>query len=438
MAKILKFNFAESDIVDIYIRVKKKDIEDFKPGTIAITEFDETEGVFALVGITVGDENSAVQSYLFLKDMWTEQTASEWVFQSEKVGEPLNKKIIDGLLGIQGDLNAQFNKTDTKEKDYSDLMSIDGVEIFATGTHNGDKYTIADLKDIEQNFVKLKNTLQPYVKLGHNNEQELLQKDGLPAAGWLKHVYVKGEKLLADIIDMPKTIYELVKNRAYKRISSELYWNFKDSAGSIHKRALKAISLLGGDTPAVGSLSDIQALYSREIPKKQDAEIRVYQHELQENEAMNKEIELQEKLHAQNTELEALKAKNSELEKEYSSEQEAKQDVEKKYSVLQDDITKKEIASKVDKLIEDGKVLPAQKDHAIAMYAQQSELKKYSDTSEDVVDKFFEASTKAVDTKELTTNVEQKSGDEATSTKIKEASTYSDARQAYSEDKGAN
>jgi monomeric isocitrate dehydrogenase len=71
---------------------------------------------------------------------------------------------------------------------------------------------------------------------------------------WMKEL--KGvESIMADIKDMPKTIYELVKNKAYKRISSEIYWNLKDASGQVYKRALKAIALLGGDTPAVGSLA---------------------------------------------------------------------------------------------------------------------------------------------------------------------------------------
>ena len=71
--------------------------------------------------------------------------------------------------------------------------NISGVEIFSCGEWNGDEYTIDDLNSIVSTFEETKVGVRPYLKLGHDEEQKLLQEDGLPAAGWVDRIYVKGE-----------------------------------------------------------------------------------------------------------------------------------------------------------------------------------------------------------------------------------------------------
>ena len=82
--------------------------------------------------------------------------------------------------------------------------SINGVEIFSTGIWNNNTITLEILEDIVSAFKATSKTLRPFLKIGHNEEQEFLQKDGLPAAGWINNLYIKGNKLLADFIDIPK------------------------------------------------------------------------------------------------------------------------------------------------------------------------------------------------------------------------------------------
>jgi hypothetical protein len=144
-----------------------------------------------------------------------------------------------------------------------ELKSIEGIEIFGVGDWNGDTYTTDDLDKIVTAFSKTKNALKPFVKLGHSENQELLKADELPAAGWISNVYRVGSKILADIVDMPSKIYELVKRKAYNRISSELFVNIPIE-GETYPLALKGIALLGGETPAVNNLADIVSLYGNE------------------------------------------------------------------------------------------------------------------------------------------------------------------------------
>ena len=324
-------------------------------------------------------------------------------------------------------------------KDYADLKSLNGVEIFATGKWNGDTYTQEDLQEMVNSFIPLKQTLQPFVKLGHNEKQSLLAKDGLPAAGWIENIYIQGNKLMADIVDMPATIYELVKNKAYKRISSEIYWNLKDATGTVFKRALKAIALLGGDTPAVGSLADVQALYAKKQVSDLDGEIK-----FAEIEYFKKEDTMElEKLQAQVTELTSkLEAKGkefSELEKAHETLEKAKADADAKVSEFEFSILKNEVEKKVTDLISRKKMLPAQKQFAIDTLMTQVDVKTYSENKEGMLDdnslvKMFEEGADVVDTEEVTGDeqpADEKAKEEEKAKEVKEATSYEEAKKVY-------
>lgn len=138
--------------------------------------------------------------------------------------------------------------------------NIQGVEIFSVGKWNGDEYTEAHLAEMVESFNKTNSTLKPPLKLGHSDKQGLLQKDGYPAAGWVTNLYVQGSKLLADFSDIPDKIYNLIKTKAYRKVSSEIFWNI-DYNGTKYGRMLAGVALLGAELPAVNNLSDMLALY---------------------------------------------------------------------------------------------------------------------------------------------------------------------------------
>lgn len=146
-----------------------------------------------------------------------------------------------------------------------DLYSINGVEIFSVGKWNGDDYTEKDLQDMVEAFNDTKVGARPFIKLGHDKNQKLLQEDGLPAAGWIDKIYVQGQKLVADFVDIPSKVYDLIKKRAYRKVSSEIFWNISIGERK-YRRLLGAVALLGADTPGVMNLSDILGLYN--IDKK--------------------------------------------------------------------------------------------------------------------------------------------------------------------------
>lgn len=144
-----------------------------------------------------------------------------------------------------------------------DLATVDikGVEILQTGTHNGRTFTTRDLDLMVQSFNALKGKLDPPLKLGHDDDQRLLQEDGYPAAGWIDAVKRVGGKLIANLAAVPQAIADLIEAQAYRKRSVEVYfdWQFE---GRSYPIVLKGLALLGGDIPAVKTLDDIRSLYT--------------------------------------------------------------------------------------------------------------------------------------------------------------------------------
>ena len=132
------------------------------------------------------------------------------------------------------------------KKDHAYSNSIEGVELFATGTHNGDKYTEEDLDAIVEAFGKL--DFKPPLKAGHGKDVP-----GMPALGWVANLRRVGSKLIADFSHMPDVVYQAIKDRRYNTVSAEIYWNLK-RGGDAFRRALKAVALLGAEIPAVAGL----------------------------------------------------------------------------------------------------------------------------------------------------------------------------------------
>jgi len=141
------------------------------------------------------------------------------------------------------------------------MPRINNVEIFASGVWNGHTITDADLDNMVDAFNKTSAKVRPHLKLGHDKEQKLIQNDGLPAAGWIANLRKEGSKLVADFIDMPKKIKELVDAKAYRKVSAEVFSNIT-ILGQVFPKMLGAVALLGANTPGVMNLDDILAWYS--------------------------------------------------------------------------------------------------------------------------------------------------------------------------------
>jgi len=124
------------------------------------------------------------------------------------------ERVIDNAIKMCDEIKMNKQNFSFETKD------ISGVEIFASGTWNGDTFTIEDVDKIINAIDATKDKIKPYLKLVHDGKQKLLQKDGYPAAGYIEKLYRVGNKLVADFVKVPKIIYDLLKTGGYRRVSS--------------------------------------------------------------------------------------------------------------------------------------------------------------------------------------------------------------------------
>jgi len=224
---------------------------------------------------------------------------------------------------------------------------IADVEIFQAGEWNGQKFTDSDLQEIVEAYNGAGDLLKPYLKLGHDDKQTLLQRDGLPSAGWITGLRKAGDKILASFVDVPSKVAELIKRGGYKRVSSEIYLNYKDALGNVWPKALKAVALLGGDTPAVTTLNDLLAMYA---DKK---EVETIRFEMEAKSIKEEEMEIEEK-----------KEEEQEV-----KEEEAREEVKEEESAFAEE--KKVLEAEIEKLKADALLYTEAKSKLDAIVAEQ-------------------------------------------------------------------
>jgi hypothetical protein len=139
------------------------------------------------------------------------------------------------------------------------------VEVFAAGTHRGRVYSESDLDELVANFDKFGPTglklITPPTVLGHEEDQEFLERSDLPAAGVVSRLWREGPKLYADFADVPEPVAGLINARAYRKVSIEHYDRERPfDAGDGRKFSdliLRRVALLGAEVPQVKALADL-------------------------------------------------------------------------------------------------------------------------------------------------------------------------------------
>lgn len=150
--------------------------------------------------------------------------------------------------------------------------NLDGVEILAAGVRihgggsppEGDLYTADDLAKIAEANRELAGELRPPGKIGHAKTQRMLGDE--PAAGWLENIRVSedGQRLLADVKAVPRTVARLIRAGAYRTRSVEMGPVRGQENGKTYGMAIKGLAWLGATMPAVRTLDDVVKLYADE------------------------------------------------------------------------------------------------------------------------------------------------------------------------------
>jgi hypothetical protein len=244
-----------------------------------------------------------------------------------------------------------------------------GVEVFRPGKWNGDKYTISDLDEIISSFDK--GLFNVPVKLGHSEEP------GEPAYGWVESLRRVGDRLVADLSDLPDTIYQAIVDRRFDAVSSEIFLNLERDGEKL-PLALKAVALLGAEIPAVAGLKPLRDSL-RGFSEAELADVRTYSFNNEEPDMAETKKEVEETNDEAMVELKAFAdaqaAKVLELETKLAEKDGGSVLEIKKLTAEIADLRKESAAAKakavaveIDAKVEAIK-LPSLRDHARALYS---------------------------------------------------------------------
>ena len=295
-------------------------------------------------------------------------------------------------------------------------QDIEAVEIFATGKHFGSRVTnitLDDLQEMVNSFNELTTSIEgfrPVLKLGHEEAQAFFgQNKGLPNLGFIDKIWVEGQKILANFTNVPDALVDLIKMRRFNSVSIEMFPKTVFN-GREFKNVLVAVALLGAELPAVKGLKELAATLFTEMPDDPDFEGDKI--ELKETEDMTVVTYTQEQhdaLVAQavaaatatvKTEFEGVVAT---LTTKVETAETAKGTAETALREFEDATRKANAATMVDKAIEDGKLLPKQKDSALAFALSLSGTIKFGDTEKsaaEVFESFLSEMPKKIDLSE--------------------------------------
>jgi hypothetical protein len=139
---------------------------------------------------------------------------------------------------------------------------LPGVNLFASGIYRGQPWPPARVRGIAENIRKNKTLLVPPAVLGHEEDQEWLERTDLPAAGWVDPDSVQcipdpdypGQVLLTgDVVNVPPEVASLIRDGSYANCSGEFYELMNDFAES-QGFTMRRLGLLGGEVPQVKRL----------------------------------------------------------------------------------------------------------------------------------------------------------------------------------------
>ena len=291
------------------------------------------------------------------------------------------------------------------------MASISNLEIFGAGTHNAStgKVTIteADLDAMVSAFNELPRTIvKPHLKLGHTDAQKWFgQKDGIPSLGWIEKVWRVGTKLLANIADVPSALIDLIRQGRYHNVSAEVYQDI-DVDGKKYPAVLSAVSLLGVEMPAVKDLAGLASSlfttgqihqFSAKEPVELTMETFMFTQEQVDSliAAAVAKVTGEVKVEFE-AKIEDLTAKVEVLEK-------AKNASEMELETVKAAAAQSEAIALVDAAIKEGKLLPKQRDFAVAALGAKDTKIKFGKDEKSMslmFKEFMDSMGKVIDTSE--------------------------------------
>ena len=160
--------------------------------------------------------------------------------------------------------------------------SLNAVPLFKVGKWKGMSFSMDDILQMRDNTQALLNggMIKAPATPGHVTNQFNVDTG---AIGWLSRVFIVGDQLFGDFVDIDKNYYNAILKRKYDQVSIELDTNFvHPTTQKPIGKLIKAVAFEGGEIPAVKGNGGI--IYHSE--KNDDVKIIFKEQNLQEANSM--------------------------------------------------------------------------------------------------------------------------------------------------------
>ena len=279
-------------------------------------------------------------------------------------------------------------------------------EVFKAGVYPQGKFTKKEIAEIAKNYDP--KFCEAPITIDH-------QQSG-PAYGWVDTVKADGEKLKVAFKDIPQEFEQAVNDGKYKKVSVELYRNLEGKGAY-----LKAVSFLGAATPQVKGLEQIKFMEAEadtyEFEEEKPEETATFSQE--EIDDLKKQVEDLESQLAKFKEsnkktetIKSLKEKIAALTSEvatFKEKADGKEEIEQELNSIKTAIKNREYNEFIDKQIDKGTLIPANKDVVLSVLKELDNIKKFGEDSQIVNDfkAFIESLPNQITYKEIATKEAQ-------------------------------
>ena len=255
-------------------------------------------------------------------------------------------------------------------------------EVFKAGKYPQGSFTKKEIAEIAKNYDP--TFCEAPITIDH-------QQSG-PAYGWVESVKADGSKLKVSFKEMPENFQKDVNDGKYKKVSVELYRNLEGKGAY-----LKAVSFLGAAPPQVKGLEPIKFMESEsdvyEFVSEDEDEEQFSETEIEDLKNQITDLEKQvAKFKEGNKRLETIKSLKDKIAvltdevASFKEKAEGKEEIEKELAEIKSAIKKKEHEDFIEKQIDKGTLVPANKDVVLSVLQELDNVQKFGEDSTVIVD----------------------------------------------------
>ncbi len=275
-------------------------------------------------------------------------------------------------------------------------------EVFKAGNYPQGKFTKAEVEELAKNYDP--SFCEAPVTLDHEQKG--------PAYGWVDSLKSENGLLKASFKDLSDDLKEFVGQGKYKKISIEIYRELEGK-----KPYLKAVSFLGASIPQVKGMKAVEFkegesdtyVFEAVVENQEDGDEDEDTETLKATiEDLTKQVADFKEKAKKNTEIKDLKSQVKDLTiqlAKFKDDAAGKDELAKELRDIKDNLRTKDFNEFIEKHIEAGILIPAQKDAVFSILCDLDNVKKFNEASNSIEDfkSFVTAIPKQIEFAEVAT-----------------------------------